>query len=101
MMTDITQLDEIDEDYIVSALSDIQGGSDTLGDDISIEDVFEEEPMSSDEPLDTSVEESVVEKEENDTIKMDLNSSEANNIMELLKQLIDGKTLEISIKVKD
>lgn len=101
MMTDITQLDEIDEDYIVSALSDIQGGSDTLGDDISIEDVFEEESMSSDEPLDTSVEESVVEKEENDTIKMDLNSSEANNIMELLKQLIDGKTLEISIKVKD
>ncbi len=83
-MAQATQLDEINEDDIVAALSDMESN-----------------PVSSNQDT-AGVEQpqAAVEIKENDVVQMNLDSSNANTIIELLKQLIDGKTLEISIKVK-
>ncbi len=70
-MTQATQLDEINEDDMVAALSDINSSQ-----------------ISS------------AEVKEDDVVKMNLDSTNTSSIIELLKQIIDGKTLEISIKVK-
>ncbi|MCK5110882.1 MAG: hypothetical protein KAQ94_05120 [Arcobacteraceae bacterium] len=89
-MAQATQLDEINEDDIVAALSDMGGNPISSNQDAAgVEQVSRvEQPQVA------------VKIKENDVVQMNLDSSNANNIIELLKQLIDGKTLEISIKVK-
>ena len=75
-MTQATQIDEISEIDILAALSNIQSN-----------------PMPSVKTISKSI--------SNNQSSIKLDSSNASDIMELLKQLIDGKTLEISIKVKN
>ncbi len=85
-MIQATQLDEISEDDIVAALS-------------SIETDFVPSLKTTTETVITpSV---AVDNTTNDLSNIKLDSSNAGDIIELLKQLIDGKTLEISIKVKN
>jgi len=78
-MADEIQLDGISEDDIMAALADVP----------SIE-----------LPVTKPVEVSQVQKVEQ-PLSINLDSSDANDIVNLLKQLLDGKTLEISIKVKN
>ncbi len=85
-MTQATQLDEINEDDIVAALSSIQ--TDFVPSLLTTPEVISTPSVPSDNPT-------------NDISHIKLDSSNASDIIELLKQLIDGKTLEISIKVKN
>ncbi len=84
-MIQTTQLDEINEDDIVAALSSIQTD-------------FVPSPATTKKTTPTT---SVpANNTQSDLSNLNLDSSNATEIIELLKQLIDGKTLEISIKVK-
>ncbi len=82
IMAELTQLDEISEEDIVDALSGMDG-IDVTSDGSTIK-------VSSAESKD--------EIKQNHTIEVD--SLNMSNITTLLEQLMDNKTLEISIKVK-
>ncbi len=85
-MIQATQLDEINENDIVAALSNIQTNSTASNNTTT-------------KPIATP--DIAVQNVTNDLSNITLDSSNANDIMELLKKLIDGKTLEISIKVRN
>ena len=50
---------------------------------------------------DVSVDDTTMDKKENDTQSLNLGSSSADDIAKLISQLLNNKTLEITIKVKD
>jgi hypothetical protein len=78
MMADLTQIDQISEDEMIEALSDMPSTPTT--------DVVENKKVE--------------DKPKSETIHLD-NKVEANRVISLLQELISGKTLEISVKVKD
>jgi len=78
-MADDIQLDGINEDDIIAALADVPSVELLATKPVEVKQVQKvEQPLS-----------------------INLDSSDANDIVNLLKQLLDGKTLEISIKVKN
>ena len=79
-MEQATQLDEINEDDIVAALSSFQTDSDFV-------------PSTPTETQTMSTPSVEVDNTLSDLSHITLDSSNANDIMKLLKQLIDGKTL--------
>ncbi len=83
VMAELTKIEDISENDILLALSDIEGlNIKTVGDTINI---------TSDEMAENS-------EEIKQTIEVD--SSNMNDVASLLEQLMSNKTLEISIKVK-
>lgn len=93
-MSELTQLDELIESDVLEALGvkptvNIQSQEKTPEDEIKIEDLDEDEIIIED------VEEI---KEENKTIQTTVNS---DDLVSMLSQLLNNKTLEITIKIKD
>jgi len=93
-MSELTQLDELIESDVLEALGvkptvNIQNQEKTPEDEIKIEDLDEDEIIIED------VEEI---KEENKTIQTTVNS---DDLVSMLSQLLNNKTLEITIKIKD
>jgi hypothetical protein len=80
-MADITQLDEIFEDDLLSAL------------DTEVTDITVENNIQNDD---------IIEKENilNNTDELQINSSNIDDVTALIKELLNNKTLELSIKIK-
>lgn len=83
-MADITQIEHIDENDLLNALE-------AKINNISIND----------EVNDTSVSIDNANTENTSENKIELNSQNIDEVSELLKQLLNNKTLELSIKIKD
>lgn len=104
-MNELSQLDELIESDILEALGEEKASSandeiliEDLEDEILIED-FDEAPQNED-----LVEETTKEEEQSSTTEVQKQSiSEVNthDLAALLSQLLNNKTIEITIKIKD
>lgn len=107
-MDELSQLDELIESDILDALGqdeakeqDLQNELiETSEEEISIEDfdepVMEEETLNSNEVID-EIEENITPTENTQVIS-EVNT---NDLASLLSQLLNNKTIEITIKIKD
>lgn len=107
-MDELSQLDELIESDILDALGqdeakeqDLQNELiETAEEEISIEDfdepVMEEETLNSNEVID-EIEENITPTE-NAQVISEVNT---NDLASLLSQLLNNKTIEITIKIKD
>jgi hypothetical protein len=85
-MSDAMDLDNILENDLIDALGDLNAiSTDTT------------EPVVDD----ITINETIVEPTEEKTISINSASGNIDNIANLLKELLDNKTIEITIKIKD
>jgi len=112
MEDELSQLDELIESDILDALGeesvvldDIDTESvekdDTEADDIVIEDFVENEPEAEDENLLEKEWESELNIEEDKVIAPAAVNMNTTDLASLLGQLLNNKTIEITIKIKD
>ncbi len=88
MNDEFSEFDSLNEEDILSALSDVENIGDT---NISNESKVQEVVKTNDE-----------QNEKNDkNEQVQLNSSNVNEISELISKLLNNKTLEITVKIKD
>lgn len=107
-MSDLSQLDQIQESDILEALSSEQSSES----EVSLKNPEEEltnipeelldpvEQIPKEEPLDNENTPSI---EQEDTLakEVSISSSELNSLTSVLAELLNNKTLEITIKVKE
>jgi hypothetical protein len=84
-MAEITQLDDINESDMLAALTDIP----------NIPVVPKEKNTQVEKQQDM-----VSSNNNNTVLSSEINKLDSGNILEMMQQLIDGKTIEISIKIK-
>jgi hypothetical protein len=90
-MAEITQIDEIFEEDLLSAL-DVDISDISSSDNENINQDIEEEILSIDDEDCTNI--------KNDTNELKINSSNIDDVTALIKELLNNKTLELSIKIK-
>ncbi len=98
-MIEAIQLDEISEDDMIEALSDMDDTS--VSSNQSVAPAAQSPQVAVDNTKNNTAKVDLDSTSADNAAKVDLGSMSADNIVELFKQLIDGKTLEISIKVKN
>lgn len=118
-MSDLSELEEISENDIIQAL----GADETAGAAISADDMdesaVEELTNIPEELLEPAVEESPLSEEEIQTVQdlaqdavkdedikveneqLNISSSSLNDLTNILSKLLNNKTIEITIKIKD